>query len=68
MNAELKNILLEKRWEEGHECYYKDIDNTRYYYDVYAKTFSFEENNCGIIEFLGVATLETLEKIENNEF
>lgn len=60
--------LIKNGWEEGHCCYYKDIENTRYYYEIDANTFSYEENNCGIIEYLCEASLENLEKIENNKF
>ena len=65
-NINLIDKLLNNGWEEGHEVLYKKINDTTYYYNIYANTFSYEDSNCGIIEYLCKGTLKELEKIENN--
>lgn len=64
----MKNELIKRNWIEGNECYYKDIDNARYYYNESVNTFSYEDDNSGVIEYLCEGSMDELEKIENKQY
>jgi len=66
MSEKLINELIKRGWEEGHECYYTRIDDRVFYYNIEPNTFSYAYD-IEPEEYLGEASLELLEEIENGE-
>ncbi|WP_297419722.1 hypothetical protein [Clostridium sp.] len=68
LDRNMKDLLTDRNWKEGNNCFFKKMGQDTWYYNIEANTFSVDGNNCGIQEYVCEGSIHNLEKIENDEF